>query len=735
VIEGRRYKAPLWGLFALILSIGAPAMAQSLSLTLFSPPTVDSPKGLVAGPDNAIWFTEFGANKIGRVTATGVFAEYALPAASSGPYQIANGSDGALWFTEYENSTHQIGRITTAGAITEFTIPASSGVTPQALGLAAGSDGALWVTCPNTSQIARITTSGQVTTYALPASYSPGAIAPGPDGALWFLENATASAIGRITTAGVITQFPLPASSAGTLTALTAGPDGAVWFIDSAAQGVTLGRITGTGAMTFFPAPGAFSGLAAGPDGALWFVGGTLNIGRITTSGNLTTYRCNGQVIATSSSGACFPDQIVPGPNGTLWFSDPTRGYIVQGTPGGLSMTSLSPTTTAAAGTADIALTVNGTGFATGAGVAWNGTLLNTAFVNGGQLTATIPAGYLTAGTYTLNVVNPGQATSNSLTFTVTAASATSLAITTAAALPLGVVGSLYSQPLKAIGGTPPYQWSLASGSLPLGLSLSSGGNLTGIPSAPGTSSFTVNVTDSGSNTLSQSFNTTVFPAQAFSTSALRIPQVADGGGWNTRFAIMNLDSGPVSYTFQFWDDNGRPLALPVAGGAPGVISGNLAPGGVAYARTLGSASALQQGWAEIASTGRIAVTAMYQFAASGISGLETSAIATPSGSSVFVPFDNTGGHATAIALANSNSAQTLTISLQFLTDTGSRSTASIVLAPRAHLTFVVPQAYPAVSGARGSINFTASSPDIVVMGLWQGPAVLGGASYLGAFQ
>jgi virginiamycin B lyase len=734
VIAGRLFKAPLWGFFALVSSIYAPCMAQSISFTLFSPPTVDSPKGVVAGPDSAVWFTEFGANQIGRVTTAGAFTEYALPAASSSPYQIVSGSDGALWFTEFGNSSHQIGRITTAGAVTEFTIPANSGVTPQALGIASGSDGALWVTCPNISQIARITTSGQVTTYSLPASYAPTAIAPGPDGALWFLENASTSAVGRITTAGQITQFPLSASSAGTLTAITAGPDGAMWFIDSLPQGVMLGRMTTAGAATFFPAPGAFSGLAAGPDGALWFVGGTLTVGRMTTSGNLTTYRCNGQVIATSSSGACFPDQITPGPNGSLWFSDSTRGYIVQGTPGGLSITSLSPST-AAAGSADLTLTVNGAGFATGANVSWNGTLLTTAFINGGQLTATVPSGYLTAGSATVTVVNPGQTTSNSLTFTITGTTAASLSIVTAPTLPLGVVGSLYSQHLAASGGTPPYKWSLASGSLPAGVSLSTDGTLGGAPSGTGTSSFSVNVTDSGSNTLSQSFSVTVYPAQAFSASALRIPQIADGGGWNTRFAILNLDSGPVSYTFQFWDDNGRALALPVLNGTPGVISGTLAPGGIAFAQTPGSSSTLQQGWGEIASTGRIGVTAMYQYVVSGTRGMETSALAAPSGNNVFVPFDNTGGHATAIALANSNPNQALTISLRFLTDTGVQSTASIVLPARGHVAFVAPVSYPAVANARGAINFTASSPDIVVMGLWQAPTVLGGFSYLGAFQ
>ncbi len=72
-----------------------------------------------------------------------------------------------------------------------------------------------------------------------------------------------------------------------------------------------------------------------------------------------------------------------------------------------------------------------------------------------------------------------------------------SLMITTAS-LPNGYLGSTYSQTLGASGGVTPYHWSLSIGSLPAGLSLNSEtGAITGTPSAAGTQSFTVKVTDS----------------------------------------------------------------------------------------------------------------------------------------------------------------------------------------------------------------------------------------------
>jgi uncharacterized protein YjdB len=68
------------------------------------------------------------------------------------------------------------------------------------------------------------------------------------------------------------------------------------------------------------------------------------------------------------------------------------------------------------------------------------------------------------------------------------------------ASLANGTVGTAYSATLAASGGTSPYTWSLASGTLPAGLTLNTAtGAITGTPTATGTANFTVKVTDSGS--------------------------------------------------------------------------------------------------------------------------------------------------------------------------------------------------------------------------------------------
>ena len=61
-----------------------------------------------------------------------------------------------------------------------------------------------------------------------------------------------------------------------------------------------------------------------------------------------------------------------------------------------------------------------------------------------------------------------------------------------------------YSAKLTAVGGTAPYTWSRASGSLPPGLALAANGTVSGTPTKAGTYDFTVKVTDAKGETATQ---------------------------------------------------------------------------------------------------------------------------------------------------------------------------------------------------------------------------------------
>jgi hypothetical protein len=67
----------------------------------------------------------------------------------------------------------------------------------------------------------------------------------------------------------------------------------------------------------------------------------------------------------------------------------------------------------------------------------------------------------------------------------------------TTSQLPAAKVGVAYSASLTASGGVPPYQWKITQGLLPAGLTLSGAGSISGTPTAKGTSTFHVRVSDS----------------------------------------------------------------------------------------------------------------------------------------------------------------------------------------------------------------------------------------------
>jgi hypothetical protein len=97
---------------------------------------------------------------------------------------------------------------------------------------------------------------------------------------------------------------------------------------------------------------------------------------------------------------------------------------------------------------------------------------------------------------FTVQVTN-SSGTPLSQSFSIVIAPPPSLSVATRS-LANGTEAEAYSAALQAVNGTPPYSWKLTAGTLPVGLSLSPTGVIAGVPTMAGTSSFTVQVTDSG---------------------------------------------------------------------------------------------------------------------------------------------------------------------------------------------------------------------------------------------
>jgi hypothetical protein len=124
----------------------------------------------------------------------------------------------------------------------------------------------------------------------------------------------------------------------------------------------------------------------------------------------------------------------------------------------------------------------------------------------------------------------------------------TSLVVTTATPIPQATVGGSYSQQLTEEGGVSPFVWSLdpSSGALPAGLTLSSTGVLSGVPSAQGTTTFTVRVTDSLGDFATKALTlTAVTSTLAITTPSL--PQATSGVAYS---ASLAASGGNPAYTW-----------------------------------------------------------------------------------------------------------------------------------------------------------------------------------------
>ncbi len=155
--------------------------------------------------------------------------------------------------------------------------------------------------------------------------------------------------------------------------------------------------------------------------------------------------------------------------------------------------------------------------------------------------------------TATIRVTDVGTPAPQSVAQSFSAIVYTPLVVTTTA-VPNRVIRQPYASTLQATGGTTPYSWSLASGSLPDGLVLDRGtGAITGTGATAGTYTFVAKVTDTSvpAQTATQAYTIVIYSTLTMTTSSL--PNGTIGTPYSAEFAAEG-GASPYSWAIVLGD-------------------------------------------------------------------------------------------------------------------------------------------------------------------------------------
>ncbi|HEV3330291.1 MAG TPA: hypothetical protein VG096_04875 [Bryobacteraceae bacterium] len=205
----------------------------------------------------------------------------------------------------------------------------------------------------------------------------------------------------------------------------------------------------------------------------------------------------------------------------------------------------------------------------------------------------------------------------------------------------------------------------------------------------------------------------------------LIIPQIVDGGAWQTTIVVINTSSGQTSASLRFYQDIGQSGTQPWY---PTFLESSLSmqnfllpAQGALFLHTSGTAAATTIGWGQVTemdSLGAVAAYAIFTQRIPGHPDQDGTAPATTAGSRILVPFDNTDNAVTSIAIANPT---LLTETISVTTQNGSATAngqLSIVLPAQGHSSFDFPTRFPSTVGQSGLAEFYCAGGTISILAL-----------------
>ena len=188
---------------------------------------------------------------------------------------------------------------------------------------------------------------------------------------------------------------------------------------------------------------------------------------------------------------------------------------------------------------------------------------------------------------------------------------------------------------------------------------------------------------------------------------------VAEGGGWQTTFTLINAGTASSQVELSFYDNNGNALSLPLTYVQSGTktttatVTRTIAAGATLVILTQGSSTGpLVEGSAQLTTNGSANVNGFAIFRNNPAAQEAVVPLETRNAAAFVLGFDNTNGLATGVALSNVSD-QGAKVGVVLRDDTGAvLDTTSINLSARGHTAFVLTANYSVVQNKRGTVEF-----------------------------
>jgi hypothetical protein len=202
----------------------------------------------------------------------------------------------------------------------------------------------------------------------------------------------------------------------------------------------------------------------------------------------------------------------------------------------------------------------------------------------------------------------------------------------------------------------------------------------------------------------------------------LIIPQVVDGSGWQSTFGITNTNTTTATATLQFFQatdaaGDTQPWSVPLVE-AVSTTNMQLAPGATVFLQTPDTATTLTQGFGELIADAGVQGYAIFTLHVPGRQNQDGTAPASAPGGHILVPFDNSPGFTTSIAVVNASGVAE-TLSANLLLTEGQIIPGSLPsIPPLGHAAFALVSQFPQSAGQQGTLELSSSFGTFSVVAL-----------------